>query len=86
MAHVKPTGCFSATFKNLNSTNGGDFSISDSVTETILIGLQRYEEIVTLSSSTSYHVVDTNLTNEEISDLYSVNYVVAVLSSKLEKP
>ena len=64
-------------FKNLNNTSGNDFSISDSVTETILIGLQRYEEIVTLSSSTSYHVVNSKLSNQEISELYSVNYVVS---------
>ncbi len=64
-------------FKNLSQTSGNEFSISDSVTETILIGLQRYEEIVTLSSSTSYHVVGLNLTNQEISELYNVDYVVS---------
>ena len=62
--------------KNLNKTTGNDFSISDSVTETLLIGLQRYEEIVTLSSSTSYHVVDAGLSNQEIKELYDVDYVV----------
>ena len=63
--------------KNLNKTTGNNFSISDSVTETLLIGLQRYEEIVTLSSSTSYHVVDAGLSNQDIKELYRVDYVVS---------
>ena len=62
--------------KNLTKTTGNNLSISDSVTETLLIGLQRYEEIVTLSSSTSYHVVEAGLNNQDIKELYDVDYVV----------
>ena len=63
-------------FKDLTSSPTGEASISDAVTETIINNLQRYSEITVLSVDSSYHIKKENLTNEVISQKFSVNFIV----------
>ena len=63
-------------FRNLQAPNDSELSISDAITETLITGLQQYNEIVTLSSSTSYHVATSGLPNDQIRQTYGVDYLV----------
>ena len=63
-------------FRNLQAPNDSELSISDAITETLITGLQQYSEIVTLSSSTSYHVATSGLSNAQIRQTYGVDYLV----------
>ena len=63
-------------FRNLQAPNDSELSISDAITETLITGLQQYSEIVTLSSSTSYHVATSGLPNDQIRQTYGVDYLV----------
>jgi len=62
-------------FRNLQAPNDSELSISDAITETLITGLQQYSEIV-LSSSTSYHVATSGLSNAQIRQTYGVDYLV----------
>ena len=63
-------------FRNLQAPNDSELSISDAITETLITGLQQYSEIVTLSSSTSYHVATSGLSNAQIRQNYNVDFLV----------
>lgn len=63
-------------FRNLQAPNDSELSINDAITETLITGLQQYSEIVTLSSSTSYHVATSGLSNAQIRQNYNVDFLV----------
>ena len=60
----------------MQAPNDSELSISDAITETLITGLQQYSEIVTLSSSTSYHVATSGLSNAQIRQNYNVDFLV----------
>jgi len=60
-------------FKSLGSE---DTSISNALTESLVSSLSRYKAISVLSSSTSFHILQTNIPDKKISKDFGVNYVI----------
>ena len=60
-------------FKNLGSE---DTSVSNAITESLISSLSRYKGISVLSSSTSFHILETNMPDNEIAEKFRVKHAI----------
>jgi len=60
-------------FKNLG---GEDTSVSNALTESLISSLSRYKGISVLTSSTSFHILKTNMTDNEIAEKFRVKHAI----------
>jgi len=60
-------------FKNLGSE---DTSVSNAITESLISSLSRYKGISVLSSSTSFHILETNMPDNEIAANFRVKHAI----------
>ena len=60
-------------FKNLGSE---DTSVSNAITESLISSLSRYKGISVLSSSTSFHILKTNMPDNEILENLGVKHAI----------
>ena len=60
-------------FKNLGSE---DNSVSNALTESLISSLSRYKGITVMSSSMSFHVLETKISDKDIADSYGVKHTV----------
>ncbi len=60
-------------FKNLG---GDDTSVSNALTESLISSLSRYKGISVLTSSTSFHILKTNMTDNEIAEKFRVKHAI----------
>jgi len=60
-------------FKNLGSE---DTSVSNALTESLISSLSRYKGISVLSSSTSFHIIETKMTDNEIAEKFGVKHAI----------
>ena len=60
-------------FKNLG---GEDTSVSNALTESLISSLSRYKGISVLSSSTSFHILETKMPDNEIAEKFRVKHAI----------
>jgi len=60
-------------FKNLGSE---DTSVSNAITESLISSLSRYKGISVLTSSTSFHILETKMTDNEIAEKFRVKHAI----------
>ena len=60
-------------FKNLGSE---DTSVSNAITESLISSLSRYNMLSVLSSSTSFHILETKMTDNEIAERFGVKHAI----------
>ena len=60
-------------FKNLG---GDDTSVSNALTESLISSLSRYKGISVLTSSTSFHILKSNMTDNEIATKFRVKHAI----------
>ena len=60
-------------FKNLGSE---DTSVSNAITESLISSLSRYNMLSVLSSSTSFHILETKMTDNEIAEKFGVKHAI----------
>ena len=60
-------------FKNLGSE---DTSVSNAITESLISSLSRYNLLSVLSSSTSFHILETKMTDNEIAANFGVKHAI----------
>ena len=60
-------------FKNLGSE---DTSVSNAITESLISSLSRYKGISVLTSSTSFHILETNMPDNEIAEKFRVKHAI----------
>ena len=60
-------------FKNLGSE---DTSVSNAITESLISSLSRYKMLSVLSSSTSFHILETNMPDNEIAEKFGVKHAI----------
>jgi class 3 adenylate cyclase/TolB-like protein len=60
-------------FKNLGSE---DTSVSNAITESLISSLSRYKGISVLTSSTSFHILETNMPDNEIAEKFGVKHAI----------
>jgi len=60
-------------FKNLG---GDDTSVSSAITESLISSLSRYKGISVLTSSTSFHILKSNMTDNEIATKFRVKHAI----------
>ena len=60
-------------FKNLG---GDDTSVSNALTESLISSLSRYKGISVLTSSTSFHILQTNMTDNQIAEKFRVKHAI----------
>ena len=60
-------------FKNLGSE---DTSVSNAITESLISSLSRYNLLSVLSSSTSFHILETKMTDNEIAEKFGVKHAI----------
>ena len=60
-------------FKNLG---GDDTSVSSPITESLISSLSRYKGISVLTSSTSFHILKTNMTDNDIAEKFRVKHAI----------
>jgi TolB-like protein len=60
-------------FKNLGSE---DTSVSNAITESLISSLSRYKTLSVLSSSTSFHILETNMPDNEIAEKFGVKHAI----------
>ena len=60
-------------FKNLGSE---DTSVSNALTESLISSLSRYKGISVLSSSTSFHILETKMPDNEIAAYFGVKHAI----------
>ena len=60
-------------FKSLGSE---DTSVSNAITESLISSLSRYKMLSVLSSSTSFHILKTNMLDSEIAAKFRVKHVI----------
>jgi len=60
-------------FKNLGSE---DTSVSNAITESLISSLSRYKMLSVLSSSTSFHILETKMTDNEIAEKFVVKHAI----------
>jgi len=60
-------------FKNLGSE---DTSVSNAITESLISSLSRYKGISVLTSSTSFHILETKMTDNEIAENFRVKHAI----------
>jgi len=60
-------------FKNLGSE---DTSVSNAITESLISSLSRYNMLSVLSSSTSFHILETKMTDNEIAANFRVKHAI----------
>ncbi|MEE3287593.1 MAG: hypothetical protein VX249_05275, partial [Pseudomonadota bacterium] len=60
-------------FKNLGSE---DASVSNAITESLISSLSRYKGISVLTSSTSFHILETNMPDNEIAEKFGVKHAI----------
>ena len=60
-------------FKNLGSE---DTSVSNAITESLISSLSRYNLLSVLSSSTSFHILETKMTDNEFAEKFGVKHAI----------
>jgi len=60
-------------FKNIGTE---DTSVSNALTESLISSLSRYKMLSVLSSSTSYHILKTNMPDNEIANKFGVKHAI----------
>jgi TolB-like protein len=60
-------------FKNIGSE---DTSVSNAITESLISSLSRYKMLSVLSSSTSFHILETKMTDNEIAENFRVKHAI----------
>jgi len=60
-------------FKNLGSE---DTSVSNAITESLISSLSRYKGISVLTSSTSFHILETKMHDNEIAEKFRVKHAI----------
>jgi len=60
-------------FKNLGSE---DTSVSNAITESLISSLSRYKGISVLTSSTSFHILETKMHDNEIAEKFGVKHAI----------
>lgn len=60
-------------FKNLGSE---DTSVSNAITGSLISSLSRYNMLSVLSSSTSFHILETKMTDNEIAEKFGVKHAI----------
>jgi class 3 adenylate cyclase/TolB-like protein len=60
-------------FKNVGAE---DISVSNALTESLISSLSRYKGISVLSSSTSFHILETNMSDKEIAKNFGVKHAI----------
>ncbi|MBT7536952.1 MAG: hypothetical protein HN610_15415, partial [Verrucomicrobia bacterium] len=62
--------------KPFKSLGGEDASVSNAITESLISSLSRYKMLSVLSSSTSFHILETKMPDSEIAQRFRVKHVI----------
>lgn len=62
--------------KPFKSLGGEDASVSNAITESLISSLYRYKMLSVLSSSTSFHILETKMPDSEIAQRFRVKHVI----------
>ncbi len=62
--------------KPFKSLGGEDTSVSHAITESLISSLSRYKMLSVLSSSTSFHILETKMPDSEIAEKFRVKHVI----------
>ena len=62
--------------KPFKSLGGEDTSVSNAITESLISNLSRYKMLSVLSSSTSFHILETKMPDSEITQRFHVKHVI----------